>query len=231
MRAYIKSPIFLIAVGALAFSSDHSETFNTDVGPVNITPIHGASLFIEGAGRVLYVDPVGETAYKAGPKADIILITSDRPEHLDMAAIGHISKKNTAIVAPAGPAARLPHSTAIANGESVNSNEIVIEAVTSLQATSQRGQANGYVITYPGLRIYISGDTEIFPEMKALKNIDVAFLAMGSPGAMSIEDAAKAERLIKPKTLFPYRLPEGNADDLRKQLLLPGTEVRIRKWN
>ncbi|HME10404.1 MAG TPA: MBL fold metallo-hydrolase [Bryobacteraceae bacterium] len=222
--------VFLAAVGAWAFSSEHSELFNTDVGPVNITPIHNASLLIEGAGRVLYVDPVGESTHKAGPKADIILITSDKPDHLDPAAIAHISRKNTAIVAPAGPASKLPHSTAIANGETVRSSEIVIEATPSFHTAADRGQANGYVLTYPGLRIYISGDTGVFPEMKAIKNIDVAFFALG-PDGMSVDDAAKAVRLIKPKTLFPYRVLEGNADDLRKQLSAPGTEVRVRKWN
>jgi len=226
----MKWSLFLLALGASAFVSEHSELFNTDVGPVNITPIHGASLYIEGAGRVLYVDPAGESSYKAGPKADFILITSDRPEHLDTTAIGHISKKNTAIVAPAGPAARLPHATSIATGETVRAGEIVIEAVPAIPAGVERGQANGYVITYPGLRIYISGDTALFPEMKAIKNVDVAFLALG-PEAMSIEDAVKAVRLIRPKTLFPYRTLEGNGDDIRKQLAIPGTEVRVRKWN
>jgi L-ascorbate metabolism protein UlaG (beta-lactamase superfamily) len=223
----------LFVAGALAFSfsSDHSELFNTDAGAVNITPIHGASMFIEGAGRVVYVDPVGESCYKAGPKADIILITSAQPEHLDATAIQHISKKNTAIIAPAAPAAHLKQSTAIANGETVRSGEVVIEAVPAFQTAANRGQANGYILTYPGLRIYISGDTTFFPEMKAVKNIDVAFLSIGSPSGMTIEDAIKAERVIKPKTLYPYRFPEGDTTDMRKQLILPGTEVRMRKWN
>jgi len=224
--------IFLLAAAASsAGSSDRSETFNTDVGPVNITPIHGAGMFIEGAGRVLYIDPVGESSYKAGPKADIILITSDGPEHLDATAIQHISKKNTAIIAPAGPAAHLKQSTAIANGETVRSAEIVIEAVPAFQTAADRGQANGYILTYPGLRIYISGDTTFFPEMKTIKNIDVAFMSIGSPTGMSIDDAVKALRLIKPKTLYPYRMPEGDPADIRKALVVPGTEVRMRKWN
>ena len=155
----MKWSLFLLALGTSAFVSEHSELFSTDVGPVNITPIHGASFYIEGAGRVLYVDPAGESSYKAGPKADFILITGDGPEHLDTAAIGHISKKNTAIVAPAGPAAHLPRATAIANGETVHAGEILIQAVP---AGVGREQTNGYVITYPGLRIYISGDAAFF---------------------------------------------------------------------
>ena len=227
----MKWVLFLFALVAFAFVSEHSETFTTDVGPVNITPIHHSSILIEGAGRALYVDPAGENTYKAGPKADLILITSDRPGHLDTAAIAHITKKNTAIVGPAGPTAHLQHATAIANGETIQSGEIVIEATPAFQAVSERGQANGYIITYPGLRIYISGDTGVFPEMKAIRNIDVAFLAMGPPEAMSVGDVIKAVRLIKPKTLFPYGSPEGNADDLRRQLATGATEVRIRKWN
>jgi L-ascorbate metabolism protein UlaG (beta-lactamase superfamily) len=222
--------VFLLSFGAWAFVSEHSELFNTDAGPVNITPIRNASLLIEGAGRVLYVDPVGEISYKAGPKADIILLTSDKPDHLDTAAIQHISRKNTSIVAPAGPAAHLPRATAIDNGETVRSGEIVMEAVPAIAKGAQRGQANGYVITFPGLRIYISGDTEVFPEMKAIKNVDVAFFAL-DPQAMSLEDAIKAVHLIRPKVLLPYRTLEGSSDDLRRQLSVPGTEVRVRKWN
>ena len=66
--------------------------------------------------------------------------------------------------------------------------------------------------------------------MKAIRNVDVAFLALG-PDALSIDDALKAVRLIKPKTLFQYRPLEGNGDDIRKQLTIAGTEVRVRKWN
>jgi L-ascorbate metabolism protein UlaG (beta-lactamase superfamily) len=222
-----------LAVAAAAFAADRdrSELFNTDLGPVNVTPIQHASLFIEGGGRVLYVDPVGESSFKAGPKADLILITSDRPDHFDAAAISHISRKNTGIISPAGPAARLPRATAIGNGETVRSGEIVIEAVPAFSTAAERGQANGYVITFPGLRIYISGDTGVFPEMKTIKNIDVAFLAVGAPETMSIEDGAKAVRLIKAKIVYPYHYAEGNAQELRTQLTAPGTEVRVRKWN
>lgn len=222
--------VALVALGAYAFVSEHSELFNTDAGPVYITPIHNASLLIEGAGRAIYVDPVGEISYKAGPKADIILITSDKPEHLDLAAIQKISRKNTSIVAPSGPAAHLQRATAISNGETVRSGEIVMEAVPAIATGAERGQANGYVITFPGLRIYISGDTGVFPEMKAIKNVDVALFAMGQE-AMSVDDATKAVRLIKPKVLLPYRTLDGNSDDLRRQLSVAGTEVRIRKWN
>jgi L-ascorbate metabolism protein UlaG (beta-lactamase superfamily) len=220
-----------IAAAVLGADREHSELFNTDAGPVNITPIHHASMFIESGGRVIYVDPVGERSYKVGPKADLILITSDGPEHLDAAAISHISRKGTGIIAPVGPASRLPHGTAMGNGETVSSGEIVIEAVPSFLKEADRGQGNGYVLTLPGLRIYISGDTGVFPEMKAIKNIDVAFLAVGGPDSMSTEDAAKAVRLMKPKMVYPYRYPDSSSDDIRKQLATPGTEIRMRKWN
>jgi len=212
----------IIAAGA----ADRGEYFSTDSGPVNITLVHHASLVIEGVGRVVYVDPTGEGNYKGLPKADLILITNDRPDHLDMAAIGHSSRKTTAIIAPAGPAPRLPHSTAMNPGETVRLGEIMIEA----ERASEPGQGNGYVVTYPGLRVYISGDTGFYPEMNKIKNIDVAFLSLGTPDTMSLDDATKAVRAIKPKILYPCHYRDTSRDEIRKQLSAAGTEVRVRNW-
>jgi L-ascorbate metabolism protein UlaG (beta-lactamase superfamily) len=218
--------IFLAAIIA-GGASDRGEYFTTDSGPVTITLVHHASFVIEGAGRVVYVDPGGEGNYKGLPKADLILITNDRPDHLDMSSIGHFSRKTTGIIAPTGAAARLPHSTTMNPGETVRLGEIMIEA----EPVSPAGQGNGYVLTYPGLRVYISGDTAFYPEMNKIKNIDVAFLSVGTADTMSIEDAAKAVRAIKPKILYPCHYRDTSPDEIRKQLAVAaGTEVRMRNW-
>ena len=196
-------------------------------------------MVIEGAGRTVYVDPTGEGNYKGLPKADLILITSDRPDHLDMAAIKKYSRNTTAIIAPAGPAAQLQHCTALNNGETVSMGEIFIEAEPAFQAQAPdggkparaKGLDNGYVLTFPGLRIYVSGDTGFYPEMKSIKNIDAAFLSVGTPESMSLEDAAKAVRLIMPKTLYPYAYRDTKAEDMRRELgVVAKVEVRMRNW-
>src|SRR5579884_3039519 len=175
--------VLALAVLTAAAASDRSEYFSTSSGPVNITLVHHASLVIEAAGRVVYVDPAADGNYKGLPKADLILITSDGPDHMDLATINRVSRKTTSAIAPASVAERIPHCTAVANGETVRMGEIVIEAEPAYQTSAEggkvahsKGQGNGYVLTYPGLRVYISGETGFYPEMKAIKNIDVAFL-------------------------------------------------------
>jgi L-ascorbate metabolism protein UlaG (beta-lactamase superfamily) len=227
----MKLAVLVLAAVSVASAADRGEYFSTQSGPFNITLVRHASLVIEGDGRVIYVDPTSAGDYKGLPKADLILVTSDKPDHLDRTAINKFSKKSTAIIAPAGPAKSLPHCTAMNNGETVSLGEIVIEAEPAYHsAGNDKGQGNGYVLTYPGVRLYISGDTGFYPEMKNIKNIDVAFLSMGTPDTMSLEDAARAARVMMPKVLYPDHYRDTNPDDIRKQLIIPGVEVRVRNW-
>lgn len=227
--------VFFIACSILVVAGDRGgEYFSTDSGPVTMTLLHHATFEMEQTGHIIYVDPTSDSSYKGLPKADLILITNDQPDHLDIAAINRISRKNTAIIAPPGPAPRLPHCTALPNGETVSMGEIVIEAVPAYQdtpkTTHEKGKGNGYVVTFSGLRVYISGDTGIFPEMAKIKNIDVAFLAVGTPESMSLDDALKVVKLMKPRILYPYQYRDTNPDEIRKQLANAGTEVRTRNW-
>lgn len=225
-------PLLLLALIGAAAAADRGEYFNTSSGPVNIVLVHHASLVIEAADRAVYVDPTAEGNYKGLPKADLVLVTNDRPDHFDPAAISRYSKKTTAIIAPPGPAARLAHSTALGKGETVSLGEIMIHAESArpAAASTQTNPGNGYVLTYPGLRIYISGDTGFYPEMKAIKNIDIAFLSMGTPDSMSLDDAVKSAEAIRPKVLYPNHFRDMSVDDIRQQFHVAETEVRVRNW-
>ena len=68
----------------------------------------------------------------------------------------------------------------------------------------EKGRGNGYVIENKGKRVYVSGDTEDIPEMRSLKNIDVAFVCMNLPYTMTVESAASAVLDFQPKTVYPY---------------------------
>ncbi len=92
-----------------------------------------------------------------------------------------------------------------------------------------KGRGNGYVLTLGGKRIYISGDTEDVPEMRALKDIDVAFVCMNLPYTMSPEQAASAVKEFKPKAVYPYHY-RGSDVQKFKELVGPASEVRIREW-
>lgn len=80
-----------------------------------------------------------------------------------------------------------------------------------------KGRGNGYVISSEGKRVYISGDTSATPEMKALQNIDVAFVTMNLPYTMDIEEAADAVLAFKPKVVHPYHYRGQNGlSDIKK---------------
>lgn len=235
----MKKAVILLAVATLAFCIDQADIFNTDSGPVKTTPIYNTAMMIEGGGKVIHVDPSSQANYKGLPKADLILITLDDPEHLDPAAIAKISKKSTAIISPPGPAGKLQHCTALTYGETVGFGDISIQAVPAYNVPAAgsdqkplhpQGQGNGYVLTYPGLRLYISGDTSLLPELKKLKNIEVVFLSVAAPGTLTVDEATDLIKALKPKIVYPNHYQKVDPDEIKKQLATPGIEIRKRYW-
>jgi len=109
---------------------------------------------------------------------------------------------------------------------------IVIPRIILLHPTKtdNLGRGNGYIVTYGGLRVYIAGDTEGIPEMRALKNIDVAFVPMNLPYTMPPEEAAEAVKAFHPKVVYPYHFGESDLTVFSKALAGTGIDVRIRKW-
>jgi L-ascorbate metabolism protein UlaG (beta-lactamase superfamily) len=232
----MKTALLVLAAVIAAPCADEGDLFSTALGPVTIAPVHDASMVIQGAGRVIYVDPSSEGSHKGHARADLVLITSADAGQFDPAVLARLAAKNAAIVGPAEIGAGLRHFTVLENGKTIQFGDITIQAVPSYspgrEQGREQGRGNGYVLTYPGFRIYISGRTGLIPEMKALKNIDVAFLAVGAPGTLSLADAAQAMVMIKPKIVYPYRYGQTSLDDIRKQLghAVPGVEVRVRNW-
>ena len=128
----------------------------------------------------------------------------------------------------------------LANGERTEVAGIAIEAVPAYNTTlgkekfHPKGRDNGYVLTMGGKKVYVAGDTEDTPEMRALKDIDVAFLPMNLPYTMSVEKAAEAIRAFKPRVAYPYHYRSGdgtkaNLEEL-KRLVGEGSEIRARDW-
>jgi L-ascorbate metabolism protein UlaG (beta-lactamase superfamily) len=93
-----------------------------------------------------------------------------------------------------------------------------------------KGRGNGYVLTYGGKRFYISGDTEGTPEMRSLKNIDVAFVCMNLPYTMPVDEAAAAVKAFHPKIVYPYHHRGQDINEFSKLLEGSGIEVRLRDW-
>jgi L-ascorbate metabolism protein UlaG (beta-lactamase superfamily) len=98
------------------------------------------------------------------------------------------------------------------------------------QRYHDKGRGNGYVITLGGKRIYIAGDTEGTPEMRALKNIDVAFVPMNVPYTMTEAEAADAVKVFAPKIVYPYHYRGSNPSIFAAAVGTGTTEVRLRDW-
>ncbi len=229
----------LVSLALLAQAPKSADEFSTTQGVVRITPIQHASLMIEAGGQVIHVDPVGEARYQGLPQADLILVTHHHGDHLDPKLLPKLRKSGTVILAPEAVLKAVPDATPMRNGDKKTFGGWEIEAVPAYNLQRgpapgrlyhEKGQGNGYVLTYGGKRFYISGDTEAVPEMKALQNIDVAFLCMNLPYTMTPEEAAEAARAFKPRVLYPYHHRNADVASLQKLLAGTGIEVRLREW-
>lgn len=196
-----------------------------------------SSLSIEWNGVRIQVDPVSEFArYESLPKADIVLVTHEHYDHLDVAAISAVASPMTEFVMNAGAAAKFGKGRILRNGERLETKGVRIEAVPAYNSTSGRdrfhpkGRDNGYVLTLGSARIYIGGDTEDIPEMADLKDVDVAFLPANQPYTMTPEQLARAAGIVRPRILYPYHLGETDLVHLRSVLSkLDGIDVRVRE--
>jgi len=208
-------------------------------GDITIQPLNHATLELTWNNHVILIDPTGQANYTGLAAPDIILITDIHGDHLDPATIAKVRKASTKIVAPAAAAPKLESPLVIANGETKTVDTISIEAIPMYNLTRgpaagqlfhDKGRGNGYVITLGGKRIYIAGDTEGIPEMRALKNIDVAFVPMNLPYTMTEAEAADAVKAFAPKIVYPYHY---RGSDPAKFAALVGAgkiEVRLRDW-
>lgn len=208
-------------------------------GDITITPIMHASLQLEYGGKVIHVDPTTPGDYSKAKQADLILVTDIHGDHLDPAAISHIRKAGAPVVAPIAAAPKIENPTVIANGESKTVAGIQIEAVPMYnlqrgpaagQLFHTKGRGNGYILTLGSKRVYIAGDTECTPEMRALKNIDIAFIPMNLPYTMPPSEAAECVKAFKPKVVYPYHYRGQNTEEFKTALAGEKIEVRLLNW-
>ena len=206
-----------------------------------ITFFKHASLAISVGGKYIYVDPVSANAdYGALPKADVVLITHSHYDHLDVAAVEKLLAADTEILCDRTSAEAFEMNCYTMRPGSVATprDYVKVEAVAAYNTTPGHLQFHpreredcGYVLTIGGTRIYIAGDTEPTPELKALRKIDIAFLPVNQPYTMTVDQAVEAVKALKPAIFYPYHYGEvdekTDIDRLAREL--EGvTEVRIR---
>jgi L-ascorbate metabolism protein UlaG (beta-lactamase superfamily) len=229
----------LHVMSSFAHAAATPQTFPTSAGAVKITPLYHASTLIEAGGKIIYVDPAKPTQLNGLPKADLILITHIHPDHMDPASIAEISKAGTEIIAPPSVVETVKAAKPFTNGQTKTWQGWTIEAVPAYNLTRgpapgklfhDKGRDNGYVLTFGGVRFYFSADTEGIPEMRALKNIDVAFVCMNLPYTMPPDEAADAVKAFHPKVVIPYHYRGSDLSVFQKRLEGTGIEVRLLDW-
>ena len=225
-----------------------SDIFPTKKGDVEVTPIFHAALNVQWNGLTVYVDPYGGAErYKSMKAPDVVLITHEHGDHLDESTLGGLDLTKTELIAPQKVVDMLKNKTfakitVLGNGQNTTVKNIKIEAIGMYNipeetARHKKGVGNGYVITLGGKRFYFSGDTDGTPEMRSLKNIDVAFVCMNPPYTMDVAPAADAVLAFKPKVVYPYhyRQPGNKLSDIEEFKKLvndkdPQIDVRLRNW-
>jgi L-ascorbate metabolism protein UlaG (beta-lactamase superfamily) len=177
---------------------------------VTITPIIHASVQIEYDGRVIQVDPWSAGDLTRARPADLILISDDPVHHLDPVAIRRLRKAGAPVLLPPAAQPKFPEGTVIANGESRTVAGIAVAAIAAYdikpgEPSHPKGKANGYVVTLGATRVYLAGVTECVPEVRALRNIDIAFVPMNIPlDRMTPSAAAECVKAINPKRVYVY---------------------------
>ncbi len=227
------------ALSAMAQDTVSKDVIRTSAGDLELTFIGHGSLMMAFGGKIIHVDPYSRVAdYTNLPKADLIFLTHDHSDHLDPAALHSIRTADTVVVAPPVCADRVPGGIVMNNGDTRTVLGIEVQAIPAYNLVHKRdngqpfhpkGVGNGYVLTFGDTRLYVAGDTENIPEMKALQSIDCAFLPMNLPYTMTPEMVADAARAFKPRMLYPYHY--GDTDPTRLRELLkdaPEIDVRIR---
>ncbi len=245
MKTLIFAFVLLLGID-LSAQSLTGDKIPTDNGDLTIQPILHGTLGLEWNGKIIYIDPYGgEEAFAGLPDAEMIIITDIHGDHHNPKTLAVLKTDSVKFVVPQAVADQMEVEydlQIMANSDTWSWEGISIEALPMYNlpddetSRHSKGRGNGYILTFGGKRIYISGDTEDIPEMRALENIDVAFICMNLPYTMSIDQATDAVLEFQPAVVYPFhfRGTEGLADVGQFKTMVNSKndkiEVRLREW-
>ena len=206
-----------------------------------IRPIRHGTFALEYGETVIVVDPVADGDYIGLTDVTAVLITDIHPDHWDLTTAAMLMGGQTTVIGPKVVGDQWGGvDTVLANGEIAVLGEVSIEAVpmynlergpSQAQVFHPVGRGNGYVVTIGGKRVYISGDTECTPEMRALENIDIAFVCMNLPYTMAPSEAAECVKAFRPGVVYPYHYRGSDLDVFSFRMQdAPEIEVRRLDW-
>jgi L-ascorbate metabolism protein UlaG (beta-lactamase superfamily) len=202
--------------------------------PIYITWIGHASVKIAWEGTVVYVDPRKVTGT---PKdAAVVLVTHSHSDHYSPADIAKVVQPGTRFLGPADVVKSYGSGQVILPGQTMDVGGLPITAVAAYNlTTTNHPKANnwlGFVIALAGKRIYCAGDTDLTPEMKALTNIDVAFLPAGGTYTFDAAGAAEATKYLQPLLAIPYHWGEivGTLADAQRFAKAAACNVKVMTY-
>jgi L-ascorbate metabolism protein UlaG (beta-lactamase superfamily) len=217
-----------------------TDRFRTEGGTLSVMPLEHASFILGWQGKAIYVDPAGRSLADATlPQADAILITDPHYDHLDPLWVSRLRQPRTVVVGPEAAAARAPMDVVLHNGDMHMLLGVEVTAVPSYNVTRgpvaglryhDKGRDNGYVLDFGGLRVYVSGDTDCTPEIEALERIDVAFLGLNVPYAMTPVEASECIAAFHPSVVFPYAYRHADMSTFDFARIGPDVELRRRNF-
>jgi L-ascorbate metabolism protein UlaG (beta-lactamase superfamily) len=227
-----------MAISAFAQDVPAVDKIKTSSGTVEMHFIGHGSLLFSINDYNIFIDPVRSSGkYETLTKADLILVTHEHGDHLDPDLIGTLRKDATVMLSSETAARSVSWAQSMKAGDKKVINGIEVLAVPAYNIVNTRapgqpfhpkGSGIGFVLTIGDTKIYVAGDTENIPEMKELKNINVAFLPMNLPYTMTPEMVADAAKSFRPKILYPYHFGNTNTNLIISLLKDSGIEVRIR---
>src|SRR5690348_1338692 len=244
--------VLAAALAAVALAADSNEAIPAEGGAIQVMPIMRTSVQIEYGGKVIQVDPVGKYdnvdipyvgKFDALKTADLILLSDIRPGNLDLDSeeIAKLRKPGAPVVMPMAVATllgtKIQMPTVMANGDTTTVAGVSIEAVPMYNAVHgpkagevyhPKGRGNGYIITLGGKRLYLMGDTECTPEIRAVKNVDVTFIPMIMPYTMTPAEAVECVMALQPKIAYPYHYEGQRRDETLFRAFLKTSPVEVR---
>ena len=244
MKLKLIIALLILGMSQAKAQKNPTDEIKTSKGILKVDPVIHASFVLTWDDKTIYIDPTGKPElYKSFAAPDIILITDIHGDHFDLKALEALNTKNAIIVAPQAVGLQLPLSARsrlviINNGMQTSQMAIMIKAIPMYNlpegagSRHTKGRGNGYLLTIGGKSIYISGDTEYIPEMRALEKVDIAFICMNLPYTMDINQAASAVLDFKPAIVYPYH-HKGQDINAFKTLVNKKNrkiDVRVRNW-
>ena len=226
----------------VAASARVTDRVVADSGDVlSFVPLEHASLLFLWRGASVYVDPTSPAVDDPQlPKADLVLLTDAHYDHTDPFALSQVKKPGTVVVGPQPASAYASVDVVVSEGDRRSFSPGLQVTAVPLYGVARgpgpgalyhpRGAGVGYVLEFGGKRIYVSGDSECTPELRSLSDIDLAFVSLNVPYAMTPAEATGCVAAFRPRVVIPYAYRHADLAAIDRRAVGPGIDLRRREF-